>query len=40
VISMSGSDKSEDARRAMKPERGSGPPPRVVACKDERAEGG
>jgi hypothetical protein len=41
VISMSGkSDESEEARRSMKPKRGSGPSPRVVACKDERAEGG
>ncbi len=30
--------KSDDLRRAMKPKRGSGPSPRVVACEDERAE--
>jgi len=29
---------SDDLRRAMKPKRGSGPSPRVVACEDERAE--
>ena len=28
----------DDLRRAMKPKRGSGPSPRVVACEDERAE--
>ncbi|KAL3944885.1 MAG: hypothetical protein SGBAC_001030 [Bacillariaceae sp.] len=27
-----------ESRRSMKPKRGSGPSPRVVACKDERAE--
>lgn len=31
-------NKSDDLRRAMKPKRGSGPSPRVVACEDERAE--
>jgi DNA helicase-2/ATP-dependent DNA helicase PcrA len=30
--------KKDDLRRAMKPKRGSGPSPRVVACEDERAE--
>ena len=30
--------KTDDLRRAMKPKRGSGPSPRVVACEDERAE--
>lgn len=30
--------KGDDLRRAMKPKRGSGPSPRVVACEDERAE--
>ena len=30
--------KSDDLRRAMKPKRGAGPSPRVVACDDERAE--
>uniref|UniRef100_A0A7S4AC05 DNA 3'-5' helicase n=1 Tax=Pseudo-nitzschia australis TaxID=44445 RepID=A0A7S4AC05_9STRA len=28
----------DDLRRAMKPKRGAGPSPRVVACEDERAE--
>ena len=40
VISLSGgSNKSQDEeRKSMKPKRGSGPAPRVVACLDERAE--
>jgi DNA helicase-2/ATP-dependent DNA helicase PcrA len=36
VIGSSGKD---DKRQSMKPKRGSGPPPRVVACADEKAEG-
>jgi hypothetical protein len=39
VISMSGKSEPKEARKSMKPKRGSGPSPRVVACKDERAEG-
>jgi len=31
--------KVDDPRRAMTPQRGSGPSPRIVACADERAEG-
>ena len=31
-------EQADDLRRAMKPKRGSGPSPRVVACEDERAE--
>ena len=40
VISMNGNSNKSDAelRRSMKPKRGSGPSPRVIACKDERAE--
>jgi len=37
VISME-SKSAAESRRSMKPKRGSGPSPRVVACKDERAE--
>ncbi|CAJ1969552.1 unnamed protein product [Cylindrotheca closterium] len=37
VISMEFKGSAE-SRRSMKPKRGSGPSPRVVACKDERAE--
>jgi hypothetical protein len=32
-------EKVDDPRRAMTPQRGSGPSPRIVACADERAEG-
>lgn len=43
VISSSDGKKSQSAadkmRQAMKPKRGSGPPPRVVACADAKAEG-
>eukprot|EP00980_Cylindrotheca_fusiformis_P014200 scaffold3736_cov103-Cylindrotheca_fusiformis.AAC.2 len=36
---MSGNSKQfSEERRSMEPKRGSGPSPRVVACKDERAE--
>lgn len=39
VISMESKGASAgESRRSMKPKRGSGPSPRVVACKDERAE--
>lgn len=34
----SGKD-NDDIRKAMKPKRGSGPPPRIVSCQDERGEG-
>ena len=39
ISSSGGSGKSQDEiRKSMKPKRGSGPAPRVVACLDERAE--
>jgi len=31
-------DTNDDLRRSMKPKRGTGPSPRVIACEDERAE--
>jgi DNA helicase-2/ATP-dependent DNA helicase PcrA len=41
VIGSSGTSSylKDEKRQSMKPKRGSGPPPRVVACADEKAEG-
>ena len=36
---ISSSNQGKEKRRPMKPERESGPAPRVVACADEKAEG-
>jgi DNA helicase-2/ATP-dependent DNA helicase PcrA len=33
------SDRAETLRQSMKPTRGEGPSPRVIACKDAKAEG-
>jgi DNA helicase II / ATP-dependent DNA helicase PcrA len=41
VISQSGDSKSgaDNMRQNMKPKRGTGPAPRVIACLDDKAEG-
>lgn len=39
ISAASSTAKSDDPRQAMKPQRGSGPSPRIVACADEKAEG-
>jgi DNA helicase-2/ATP-dependent DNA helicase PcrA len=41
VIGSAGSSSysKDEKRQSMKPKRGSGPPPRVIACADEKAEG-
>lgn len=39
IISSSSGSKADELRQDMKPKRGSGPPPRVVSCSDDRAEG-